>query len=269
MLAPMELVCSKCYHASGIITITILFEMTVYVCVVDGSNENPLLDSRFPDISGKGRGYQIQAYDEGIEGWPQLRKISIWQTVASLEQEFRERAAKLVAEAKEQLENGGEGGDSAATEGGVGLLANGSAEAGAKGETNAPGKRLLSAKEVEAGVSSDIDSAAASPAPTMTPSKAEDKASAPAGGTDSKMAPSANISPGQAALLGRPSMGAQLSSVSRPHHLPKVGGDLAKKMEEMKAKLMKSNGGDDGGEPVVEAPWDATGKPKMKQKDAK
>ncbi len=64
----MELVANKSYHASGIITVTIIFEHTVYVCVLDGSNENPLLDSRFPDISGKGRGYQIQAYTDGIEG---------------------------------------------------------------------------------------------------------------------------------------------------------------------------------------------------------
>lgn len=86
ILDSIEMVCSKCYHASGIITITILFDYTVYVCILDGSNENPLLDSRFPDISGKGRGYQIQSYDNGLDGWSQLRKISIWQTVASLEQ---------------------------------------------------------------------------------------------------------------------------------------------------------------------------------------
>jgi hypothetical protein len=58
----------------------------VYVSVLDGSSENPLLDSRFPDVSGKGRGYQIQAYNEGIPDWPSLRKISVWQTVGALEQ---------------------------------------------------------------------------------------------------------------------------------------------------------------------------------------
>ena len=65
----MELVATKSYHASGIITVTIIFEHTIYVCVLDGSNENPLLDSRFPDISGKGRVYQIKAYTDGIEGY--------------------------------------------------------------------------------------------------------------------------------------------------------------------------------------------------------
>lgn len=73
-----------------------------YVLVLEGANENPLLDSRFPDVSSKGRGYQLQAYADGVETWPELRKVSIWQTVDALEQEFRERAAQ-VAQAKSTL----------------------------------------------------------------------------------------------------------------------------------------------------------------------
>ncbi len=56
------------------------------MCLTDASNENPLLDSRFPDISGKGRGYQVQAYPQGSPDWPSLRKVSVWQTVGALEQ---------------------------------------------------------------------------------------------------------------------------------------------------------------------------------------
>lgn len=97
----MELVASKCYHATGIITITIVFQSNIYVCVLDGSNENPLLDSRFPDISGKGRGYQVQAFSDGVDGWSALRKISVWQTVNALEQEFRDRAAQLAQSKKD------------------------------------------------------------------------------------------------------------------------------------------------------------------------
>ena len=53
----------------------------------DNNGESPLLDSRFPDVSGKGRGYQLSAYTEGErEDWPSLRKVSIWQTVNALEQ---------------------------------------------------------------------------------------------------------------------------------------------------------------------------------------
>lgn len=53
---------------------------------VNTMSENPLLDSKFPDVSGKGRGYQINSYDDGIEGINVLRKLSIWQTMDSLEE---------------------------------------------------------------------------------------------------------------------------------------------------------------------------------------
>ena len=66
-----------------------------YVCVSDGSCENPLLDSKFPDVSGKGRGYQINNFDVvGHPRWRALKKVSVWQTVNALEQEFRDRAAQ-------------------------------------------------------------------------------------------------------------------------------------------------------------------------------
>ena len=52
--------------------------------MLDGDQEHPLLDSRFPDVSGKGRGYQIQALTNGLADWPELRKVSIWQTVSAL-----------------------------------------------------------------------------------------------------------------------------------------------------------------------------------------
>ncbi len=93
----MELVVTKAYHASGIITITIVFQNSVYVCVLDGSNEQPLLDSRFPDVSGRGRGYQIKNCPSGTDDWPGLRKISLWQTLGALEQEFRSKASKLIS----------------------------------------------------------------------------------------------------------------------------------------------------------------------------
>lgn len=59
----------------------------MYVSLLENNGEAPLLDSRFPDVSGKGRGYQLQSYNAGdYEDWPTLRKVSIWQTVNALEQ---------------------------------------------------------------------------------------------------------------------------------------------------------------------------------------
>ena len=45
----IDFVASKSYHASGIITVVIAFEGCFYVTVSDGQQENPLLDSKFPD----------------------------------------------------------------------------------------------------------------------------------------------------------------------------------------------------------------------------
>lgn len=71
-------------------------QQTIYVSVQEVPDDNPLLDSRFPDVSGKGRGYQLQTYDNGIEGWRTLQKVSVWQTVSALEEEFRDRTAVLI-----------------------------------------------------------------------------------------------------------------------------------------------------------------------------
>ena len=65
-LKNIELIASKVYHASGVITISCYHEGTVYVVVQDGSKENPLLDSKFPDVSTKGQGLQLGSYGE----WP-------------------------------------------------------------------------------------------------------------------------------------------------------------------------------------------------------
>merc|ERR1711918_44452 len=101
MFKNIEVVVTKTYYASGIITIMIVYEHSFYISVLDGEGENPLLDSSFPDVSGKGRGYQLQAYPGGIDGWPTLRKISIWQTANALQEEFRSKGISKSADAKE------------------------------------------------------------------------------------------------------------------------------------------------------------------------
>jgi len=70
----VELVASKHYHPTGVVTINIYHKGIYYVILSDGESEQPLLDSRSPDVSEKGRGYQLQSYPEGVEGWKELRK---------------------------------------------------------------------------------------------------------------------------------------------------------------------------------------------------
>lgn len=49
---------------------------------------------RFPNVSAKGRGFQIRAMSEGPEGWDDLRKVSIWQTTAALQKEMKAKTNK-------------------------------------------------------------------------------------------------------------------------------------------------------------------------------
>jgi len=58
-LEPVELIATKTYFASGILLIVIYFAGSFYCVVGDGGAEQPLLDSKFPDVSAKGRGYQV------------------------------------------------------------------------------------------------------------------------------------------------------------------------------------------------------------------
>lgn len=93
-LRGVELCASKCYYASGVVLIIVYFQNSFFVTIADASTEQPLLDSKFPDVSQKGRGYQIQVYPEGSSDWPSLRKVSIWQSKDAMEEEMEERVAK-------------------------------------------------------------------------------------------------------------------------------------------------------------------------------
>jgi len=91
----VEIMCSKCYSPTGIVTISIYFEGTYYLSLQEGGGEQPLLDSKFPNVSGKGRGYQIQSYGNGVDGWKGLRKVSIWQTAQAMQTEMEERIGQV------------------------------------------------------------------------------------------------------------------------------------------------------------------------------
>jgi len=91
----VEIMCSKCYDPNGLVTISIYFGGVYYLALQEGGGEQPLLDSKFPNVSGKGRGYQIRAYSEGVEDWKQLRKVSIWQTAEAMQIEMEARISQV------------------------------------------------------------------------------------------------------------------------------------------------------------------------------
>jgi len=90
----VELLAAKTYTATGVVLIAIYFQGTFYVVLGETTGEQPLLDSRFPDVSAKGRGYLVSSYGDGTMTWPQLRKVSIWQTAAAMQSELEARGVK-------------------------------------------------------------------------------------------------------------------------------------------------------------------------------
>lgn len=173
---------------------------------MDGSEEQPLLDSRFPDVSAKGRGYQLQTYPNGVDGWDGLRKVSIWQTATALEQEFRDRAAML-AQSKKDIEEGKRALDDEE-------VVEGKQE---KGEDNIAEKKVIAESEC-------ISVKGAADEPEVAGSKAE--AVAPA--FSAKLDDSADSKRSAKAL---PTM-----HVARPHHIPKDDA-LSKRMEEIRKSM--------------------------------
>ena len=90
----VELLAAKTYTATGVVLIAIYFQGTFYVVLGETTGEQPLLDSRFPAVSAKGRGYLVSSYGDGTMTWPQLRKVSIWQTAAAMQSELEARGVK-------------------------------------------------------------------------------------------------------------------------------------------------------------------------------
>mmetsp|Transcript_257 Transcript_257/g.401 ORF Transcript_257/g.401 Transcript_257/m.401 type:complete len:219 (-) Transcript_257:226-882(-) len=77
-LGNVELFAAKIYNPSGVVSMPMYYGGNWHLALEDG-DDFPLLDSKFPDLSSKGHGYNIQCYPAGIPGWPQLRKMSIWR----------------------------------------------------------------------------------------------------------------------------------------------------------------------------------------------
>uniref|UniRef100_A0A7S3NQS8 Uncharacterized protein n=1 Tax=Aureoumbra lagunensis TaxID=44058 RepID=A0A7S3NQS8_9STRA len=98
----VEMVATKSYGAAGVVLISVLFNNTLYVTVADNATEQPLLDSKFPEVATKGRGYLIASYPDGVQGWPELRKLSVWQSSIALEAEAMIADDKLTAQLIEE-----------------------------------------------------------------------------------------------------------------------------------------------------------------------
>jgi len=273
---------SKTYHPSGIITITIAFQGTIYVTVLEGGSENPLLDSRFPDISGKGRGYQLQSYNDGIEGWPGLRKVSIWQTVSALEQEFKDRVSRL-AQAKADLA------ETSATDSSSSVARGDKMGRGEDGEFGSTAKAVMSESGPESVVneisldsasleekhlgsptlsraeSATVDTFVVATETSVAEGRAESKDAVPDDDTDLSLSLAEDKRADSKTAISFSDNRVPMSiSVARPHHLPKMDDALSTRLSDISKNISAELQSEEG-----ELPWDATGKPVGRKKKKK
>lgn len=209
--------------------------------VLDGTNENPLLDSRFPDISGKGRGYQIATYPTGRMGWPSLRKVSVWQTVGALEQEFRERASQyaqskqlsLGEQADENLEAQPQEKETDF------VMADAKSSPLEVADKENPIDKVIAPQEtvsdrLDGSPSADEKRSSGSRSPTSS-AGAQQKIQFDRSPTmdDAAVLAGSKSSPGEEPSEPRRT---GLADVARPHHIPKLDG-LSNRLDDIKKKL--------------------------------
>lgn len=69
-----DIVISKRYLKAVMMTV-VYFENKFMVTLADAEKEQPLVDTLFPHVSGRRRGFQVRAYDSSI-----FTKLSLWQS---------------------------------------------------------------------------------------------------------------------------------------------------------------------------------------------
>lgn len=79
----VEAIASKVY-LGGVVLVVLYYDYTFYVYLENGEEEQPLLDTTFPDISFQKEGMQLKMYRGGVPGCPELRRLSIWKVVLDM-----------------------------------------------------------------------------------------------------------------------------------------------------------------------------------------
>ncbi|GMI18014.1 hypothetical protein TrLO_g14548 [Triparma laevis f. longispina] len=305
----VELMCTKCYTPNGLVTITIYFGGVYYLSLLEGGGEQPLLDSKFPNVAGKGRGYQIRAYGSGVDNWESLRKVSIWQTSEAMQKEMEERIGK----ASESKSTGGEDFAGAVEQreernakmvddelrrsmeeadigGGGNTVAESKSEVGGgeergrereregKGGEGAVSEPVSSPEPVAESKISSFEEANSpirvSPAKEQTPDTSG--LASPSQTTEAEAKKISPVSSGAGAALpnnnnNKQSLGAfhHLAPMRKPSGLEGKLGDIRKSMGGGGGLGPVGGGGLGGGGALGSAPWDPFGKPVLGKKEAK
>jgi hypothetical protein len=84
-LDDVQCICAKTYDNNGLCFIMIYFEGVFYCVLSDTSEDEPLLDVEFPDVSQEGDGITLGIYDfnESDDESIQWQKLSLWQSVSA------------------------------------------------------------------------------------------------------------------------------------------------------------------------------------------
>ncbi|OQS05805.1 hypothetical protein THRCLA_02118 [Thraustotheca clavata] len=77
-LKHVEAIACKVY-TGALVMIVLYYDNAFYVHIEDGENEQPLLDTRFPDVTCQKNGFQVKTFRNGVKGFSELRKISLWK----------------------------------------------------------------------------------------------------------------------------------------------------------------------------------------------
>ena len=101
----VELMASKTYFQE-VVLIVLYFEGSFYVTLSPSIDDQPLLDMSFPDVSTRGRAFQIATYNH-----PEFKKLMLWQAQKSVWEtanravlEQRKKEAEAKAARRRQIE---------------------------------------------------------------------------------------------------------------------------------------------------------------------
>jgi hypothetical protein len=76
----VEAIASK-IHVGGVVLVLLYYDYTFYVYLENGEEEQPLLDTNFPDVSLQKEGVQLKTYRNGVRGCDELRRTRTKKTL--------------------------------------------------------------------------------------------------------------------------------------------------------------------------------------------
>ncbi|OWZ04929.1 hypothetical protein PHMEG_00023078 [Phytophthora megakarya] len=91
----VEAIASK-IHIGGVVLVMLYYDYTFYVYLENGEEEQPLLDTNFPDVSLQKEGIQLKTYRKGVRGCEELRRMSLWRVENEFAEDEEEEDAAVV-----------------------------------------------------------------------------------------------------------------------------------------------------------------------------